>query len=69
MSESSKYLDTRRAAMETGFSEATFKLWRKQNTGPPYVKFGDSPQARVLYPRAELERWIESRTVYPGGDR
>ena len=68
MESTPKFLDTRQAARDTGFSEVTFKVWRQNNTGPPYVKFGDSPQSRVLYPRAELDAWIESRTVRPGED-
>jgi len=66
MESNSKFLDTRQAARETGFSEITFKVWRQKNCGPPFVKFGDAPQSRVLYPRAELDRWVESRTVRPG---
>ena len=69
MADKPEYLTTRQAAAEYGFAEVTWKLWRTRGDGPPYVRFGNGPQARVLYPRAELEKWVQERTVYPGAER
>lgn len=35
----------------------TLAAWRVVGTGPRYIKFGASKQARVVYPVAEVEAW------------
>ena len=64
---SGKYINTRQAAAEIGLAEVTLKLWRQRGKGPPYTKLGDSAQARVMYPRAEFDAWLEARMIRPGG--
>lgn len=44
-----------------GIDEATEQAWRKRRTSPPYVRLG----AVILYPRAPLQRWIESKATAP----
>ena len=39
----------------------TLEKWRLEGVGPAYVKVGH----RVVYRRADLERWMESRLVDP----
>ena len=36
--------------------------WRSAGRGPPYVKLSGR---RVVYPRKQLERWIQEQTVVP----
>lgn len=43
---------------------STLAHWRSEGRGPAYVKLG----ARVAYSGEELNRWMESRTVRPGGN-
>lgn len=56
-------LDERQAAEYLTLSAGTLSVWR--STGRyeiPFVKIG----SRVRYKRAELEKWIESRTRSTG---
>jgi excisionase family DNA binding protein len=41
-------------------SERTLERWRVIGGGPAYVKLGK----RVLYPRAELDKWIVSHLCH-----
>ena len=60
------YLTTKQLAAEFGLSEAALKQWRTKGTGPPFFQTTDADQARKLYPRVEVEKWIEGRMVRPG---
>jgi len=55
--------DTRTTAAYIGVPEATLRQWRYRGFGPDYVKVGQ----HVRYRRADLERWMDDRTVRPGG--
>jgi predicted DNA-binding transcriptional regulator AlpA len=54
--------DERGAARYTGVSQATLRLWRTKDEGPPYFKAG---QKLVRYRRSDLDLWIESRIEKP----
>lgn len=54
-------VDTIRAAKLLGVSEATLRNWRKNCTGPVYLKFGDSEASPVRYRESDIEAWIEER--------
>jgi excisionase family DNA binding protein len=41
-------------------SERTLERWRVIGGGPAFCKFGK----RVLYPRADLEKWIASHLCH-----
>jgi len=41
-------------------SERTLERWRVIGGGPAFCKFGK----RVLYPRADLDRWIAAHLVH-----
>ena len=45
-------------------SVGTMANWRCQGLGPAYIKDGDSKG--VLYRWADVEDWIESKTIHPG---
>jgi len=55
-------LSTAKAAEYLGLRPQTLRKWRVTGDGPPYVRLGDSPRARVAYKLAELEAWIAART-------
>ena len=38
-------------------SERTLERWRVEGMGPPFRRFG----RRIVYARADLERWADSR--------
>ncbi len=42
-------------------SRQTLAHWRSQGRGPTYVKVG----GRVVYRGADLNRWLEQRTIRP----
>lgn len=54
-------LPTAQAAVVAGVKPATMRDWRHEDIGPPWLKIGESKQARVLYPRSGLEQWLRSR--------
>lgn len=53
------------AAEILGVCRVTLSNWAANGSGPAYVKLGDSKRGVVRYPRDELEKFIESRTVKP----
>lgn len=40
-------------------TEPTIRVWRHENRGPDFVKFGK----QVFYTRDAVERWLQSSTV------
>ena len=51
------YLTQAEAADVLRISARSLERWRLEGTGPAYRKFG----RRVVYGRADLETWAESR--------
>jgi hypothetical protein len=47
------------AAAYIGTAACTLPTWRSQNRGPTFIKVG----RKVLYRRADLDAWLESRAV------
>jgi len=43
-----------------GLAPATLRDMACRREGPPFVKRGGSKQARTLYRRSDLERWLSS---------
>ena len=50
-------VDTRTAAAFLGVTHKALSNMRDENRGPLYTKRGTTPQSRVRYSLAELERW------------
>jgi hypothetical protein len=57
-------LTTSELAIELKRSPETVKRWRRLRLGPPWIAL---PGGRVLYDRAEVERWLEEQR--PGHSR
>jgi len=57
-------LRARDAAQFVGLSESTLAKLRLNGNGPAYCKLG----RRVVYRRADLEQWLESRTTRDTSD-
>ncbi len=55
----SAVLNARDAAHFLGLAESTLAKLRLNGNGPVYCKLG----RRVVYRRADLEAWLQSRTV------
>lgn len=53
-------LSTRHVAALLGRSVATVRDWRTRRTGPRYIRGG-----AVTYRWADVQRWLDSRTVDP----
>jgi len=49
------------AAELCGGKPKSLAQWRCLRIGPPYCKVGPGIRARVMYPKASLERWRESQ--------
>lgn len=53
-------MTTAEAAVFLNFPEATVKDWRRQRTGPAYIKING---AQVRYRVSDLNAWLDSQTV------
>lgn len=52
-------------AEHLGLKETTLRDWRWFKRGPKYLKIG----SKVRYRMSDVEAWLESREVVPGGDK
>lgn len=43
-------------------NDCTLKMWRKRKAGPKYIRLGNNI---VRYAIADLQAWIQDRTVDP----
>ena len=64
MTNPAKVITTGEAARFLGLSQSTLAKMRLNGNGPVYCKLG----RRVVYRRADLERWLESRTARDTSD-
>jgi len=55
-------LSTFQAADYLGVPRETLAVWRMRKTGPRYSKIG----RHVKYRQADLDAWVESRTIPTG---
>ncbi|MFM7138169.1 MAG: helix-turn-helix transcriptional regulator [Planctomycetota bacterium] len=60
-------LTTRQAAELVGLSAKTLRQLRCDRAGPRCLKLGASRQARTVYRRSDLERWIRESARIVGG--
>jgi hypothetical protein len=51
------------AAPYVGVSRKTLSNWRALGEGPPYVRLGKSPGARIVYRVADLDRFLADRVI------
>ena len=58
-------LTRREAAARLDLQEQTLAAWASRDYGPPFVKLGRA----VRYPADELEAWLLTQIVRPGGRR
>ena len=68
----SDYMSTPQVSEFTGIPAATLRYWRHADIGPASFTLGGAPsrRGRVVYRRAEVERWIaeqEQATRRGGG--
>jgi len=45
-----------------GMSRVWAEIGRIRGYGPPYLKLGDGPRARIRYRRGDVEEWLRQRT-------
>jgi Helix-turn-helix domain len=57
-----RYLGTNEAAHLLGLQAQTLRRWRTKGGGPPFLRLGDGPAARCVYPLAALEGWVAEHT-------
>lgn len=60
------YLTTSEAAERLRLSARTMEGMRLKNSGPPYIRLGDSGKARVLYRLADVDAWANAHIVSNG---
>jgi predicted DNA-binding transcriptional regulator AlpA len=60
-------LSTAQAARLVGLSAKTLRQLRCDRAGPPCLKMGSAAQARVVYRRSALERWVQRNATPVGG--
>ncbi|WBT08121.1 helix-turn-helix domain-containing protein [Corynebacterium sp. SCR221107] len=59
-----RMLTAAQAAERIGVTTRTLFTYRKEGTGPTYVRYSAKT---VKYPENELNEWIAARTVKAGG--
>jgi len=63
---SAESLTTSQAAAFLGVSKRTLEGWREvPGSGPDFMKYGDSPRARVMYKRSALTEFQRRRPGNP----
>jgi hypothetical protein len=60
-------LSTADAAAMLGLSQKTLREYRCDQAGPRCFKLGTTQQARTVYRRSDLERWIREHAHAVGG--
>jgi len=60
-------LKTAAAAALVGLSQKTLRQLRCDRAGPRYFKMGVAQQARAVYRRSDLERWVREQARAVGG--
>lgn len=58
-------MNREQAAAYLGVSRLTLACWAARGTGPAYCRSGDK-RGRVWYRTADLDRWLQSRSIEPG---
>lgn len=62
MSTSDNLLSNQQTADLLGIKPNTLEIWRHRGKGPPFVKYGRSPQGPVRYIRAAVMTWLEEQS-------
>lgn len=62
MSLLSEKMTTQELATELKRTPETLIRWRRQRTGPGYLRV----QGRILYDRKVVEQWLEAKSVQAG---
>jgi predicted site-specific integrase-resolvase len=57
-------MNREQAAEYLGVSRVTLACWAARGSGPAYCRSGDK-RGRVWYRAADLDRWLQSRSVTP----
>lgn len=57
-------MNVEEAAAFLRHSKLTLNRWRSSGTGPRFIRAGE-PGARILYRLADLQSWLDLRTVDP----
>jgi len=60
-------LSTRQAASLVGLSPKSLRQLRCDRSGPKALKLGSGKQARCVYRRSDLEKWISGNAHVVGG--
>ena len=47
--------------------KSSWDHWRQDGTGPRFVKLAQGKGGRVVYRGADINAWLESKTVEPTG--
>jgi hypothetical protein len=53
-------------AQRLGLSVKALQGWRARRVGPPFLKLGAGPRARVRYRLADLLAWETRQRIEPG---
>ena len=56
-----KTLPSNGADAYLGVSTSTLKRWREHGIGPRYLKIGEGKNSKVLYPIAELDKFLANK--------
>ena len=62
-----RLLKTADAAALLGLSQKTLRQLRCDRAGPRFLKMGTTMQARTVYRRSDLERWVREHAHAVGG--
>ena len=59
-----RYITEKEASTRYSLSRNWFQRARWKGEGPSFVKVGEGPRGRVLYPVKETDEWFEKKLVH-----
>jgi hypothetical protein len=60
-----RLLTEKQVSTITAIPMGTLRRWRCVGDGPPYIKMGTGPKARVKYDSVDIHRYVEAGRRYP----
>jgi hypothetical protein len=58
-------LTERQVSAMTATAMGTLRRWRCVGDGPPFIKFGSGPKARVKYDAVDIRKYVEAGRRFP----
>lgn len=57
------FMTTAQVSAVTQIKSSTLFVWRRDGSGPPFIRLGEGRGSSIRYPREELRKYLSDRTV------